>query len=96
MICLFLSKKYTICFQKNIYEDFFKLMYTLLYFLANSKSDYVQFQAASLLKQATIREWRLMDKATIEQLRTGLLNFVIQNLKYLIYLFVHYLREIDF
>ncbi|XP_055939615.1 exportin-4-like [Argiope bruennichi] len=49
------------------------------FILANSKSDYVQFQAASLLKQATIREWKLMDKATIEQLRSGLLNFVLQN-----------------
>ncbi|KAG8194645.1 hypothetical protein JTE90_003118 [Oedothorax gibbosus] len=50
------------------------------YILANSKSDYVQFQAASLLKQAIIREWRLLDKSAIEQLRTGLMNFVIQNL----------------
>ncbi|GFQ78908.1 exportin-4 [Trichonephila clavata] len=50
------------------------------FILANSKSDYVQFQAASLLKQATIREWKLMDKATIEQLRSGLLNFVLTNL----------------
>ncbi|GIY56076.1 exportin-4 [Caerostris darwini] len=50
------------------------------FILANSKSDYVQFQAASLLKQATIREWKLMEKPVVEQLRTGLLNFVLQNL----------------
>ncbi|GFY41887.1 exportin-4 [Trichonephila inaurata madagascariensis] len=50
------------------------------FILANSKSDYVQFQAASLLKQATIREWKLMDKPNIEQLRSGLLNFVLTNL----------------
>ncbi|KFM64442.1 Exportin-4, partial [Stegodyphus mimosarum] len=49
------------------------------YILAHSKSDYVQFQAASLLKQAVIREWHLVEKTELDQLRTGLLNYVIQN-----------------
>ncbi|XP_054711675.1 exportin-4-like [Uloborus diversus] len=47
--------------------------------LANSRSDYVQFQAGSLLKQAIIREWKEVDKGNLVQLRTGLLNFVVQN-----------------
>ncbi|XP_013778949.1 exportin-4-like [Limulus polyphemus] len=48
------------------------------YILENSNVDYVTFQAASLLKQAVIREWKLLEKVDTENLRNYLLQYVIQ------------------
>ncbi|KAK7938438.1 hypothetical protein WMY93_001764 [Mugilogobius chulae] len=46
--------------------------------LESSKVDYVLFQAATAIMEAVVREWILLDKSSIESLRTFLLTYVLQ------------------
>ncbi|XP_028969424.1 exportin-4 isoform X1 [Esox lucius] len=46
--------------------------------LETSKVDYVLFQAATAIMEAVVREWILLEKASIESLRTFLLTYVLQ------------------
>lgn len=46
-----------------------------------SKVDYVLFQAATAIMEAVVREWILLEKASIESLRTFLLTYVLQRPK---------------
>ncbi|XP_026883739.2 exportin-4 [Electrophorus electricus] len=46
--------------------------------LETSKVDYVLFQAATAIMEAVVREWVLLEKSTIESLRTFLLTYVLQ------------------
>uniref|UniRef100_A0A4W5MZH1 Exportin-4 n=1 Tax=Hucho hucho TaxID=62062 RepID=A0A4W5MZH1_9TELE len=46
--------------------------------LETSKVDYVLFQAATAVMEAVVREWILLEKASIESLRTFLLTYVLQ------------------
>ncbi|XP_030642256.1 exportin-4 [Chanos chanos] len=46
--------------------------------LETSKVDYVLFQAATAIMEAVVREWVLLEKASIESLRTFLLTYVLQ------------------
>lgn len=46
--------------------------------LETSKVDYVLFQAATALMEASVREWILLEKNNIENLRTFLLTYVLQ------------------
>nr|XP_015219586.1 PREDICTED: exportin-4 [Lepisosteus oculatus] len=43
-----------------------------------SKVDYVLFQAATAIMEAVVREWILLEKSSIESLRTFLLTYVLQ------------------
>uniref|UniRef100_A0A8C5ZEN8 Exportin-4 n=1 Tax=Marmota marmota marmota TaxID=9994 RepID=A0A8C5ZEN8_MARMA len=43
-----------------------------------SKVDYVLFQAATAIMEAVVREWILLEKGSIESLRTFLLTYVLQ------------------
>lgn len=47
-----------------------------------SKVDYVLFQAATAIMEAVVREWILLEKNSIESLRTFLLTYVLQRPKY--------------
>ena len=47
-----------------------------------SKVDYVLFQAATAVMEAVVREWVLLEKSSIESLRTFLLTYVLQRPKY--------------
>lgn len=40
--------------------------------------DYVLFQAATAIMEAVVREWILLEKGSIESLRTFLLTYVLQ------------------
>lgn len=46
-----------------------------------SKVDYVLFQAATAIMEAVVREWILLEKTSIESLRTFLLTYVLQRPK---------------
>ncbi|KAJ8253440.1 hypothetical protein GJAV_G00212990 [Gymnothorax javanicus] len=46
--------------------------------LETSKVDYVLFQAATAIMEAVVREWVLLEKSSIESLRTFLLTYVLQ------------------
>lgn len=46
-----------------------------------SKVDYVLFQAATAIMEAVVREWILLEKNSIESLRTFLLTYVLQRPK---------------
>ncbi|KAJ0005953.1 hypothetical protein NQD34_015847 [Periophthalmus magnuspinnatus] len=46
--------------------------------LESSKVDYVLFQAATAIMEAVVREWILLEKSSIESLRTFLLTYVLQ------------------
>lgn len=46
--------------------------------LETSKVDYVLFQAATAIMEAVVREWVLLEKGSIESLRTFLLTYVLQ------------------
>ncbi|GAB1298949.1 Exportin-4 [Apodemus speciosus] len=46
--------------------------------LMTSKVDYVLFQAATAIMEAVVREWVLLEKGSIESLRTFLLTYVLQ------------------
>uniref|UniRef100_A0A8C9WSW8 Exportin-4 n=1 Tax=Scleropages formosus TaxID=113540 RepID=A0A8C9WSW8_SCLFO len=46
--------------------------------LETSRVDYVLFQAATAIMEAVVREWVLLEKASIESLRTFLLTYVLQ------------------
>lgn len=46
-----------------------------------SKVDYVLFQAATAIMEAVVREWILLDRGSIESLRTSLLTYVLQRPK---------------
>ncbi|XP_020921100.1 exportin-4 isoform X5 [Sus scrofa] len=46
--------------------------------LETSKVDYVLFQAATAVMEAVVREWILLEKGSIESLRTFLLTYVLQ------------------
>ncbi|KAH0625120.1 hypothetical protein JD844_033252, partial [Phrynosoma platyrhinos] len=46
-----------------------------------SKVDYVLFQAATAIMEAVVREWILLEKSSIESLRTFLLTYVLQRPK---------------
>ncbi|XP_045444484.1 exportin-4 isoform X5 [Pipistrellus kuhlii] len=46
--------------------------------LETSKVDYVLFQAATAIMEAVVREWILLEKGSIESLRTFLLTYVLQ------------------
>uniref|UniRef100_A0A4W3H4C1 Exportin-4 n=1 Tax=Callorhinchus milii TaxID=7868 RepID=A0A4W3H4C1_CALMI len=46
--------------------------------LETSKVDYVLFQAATTIMEAVVREWILLEKNSIESLRTFLLTYVLQ------------------
>ncbi|XP_027020419.1 exportin-4 isoform X3 [Tachysurus fulvidraco] len=46
--------------------------------LETSKVDYVLFQAATAIMEAVVREWILLEKNSIESLRTFLLTYVLQ------------------
>ncbi|XP_064167704.1 exportin-4 [Anguilla rostrata] len=46
--------------------------------LETSKVDYVLFQAATAVMEAVVREWVLLEKSSIESLRTFLLTYVLQ------------------
>ncbi|MFT7818260.1 exportin-4 isoform X1 [Arapaima gigas] len=46
--------------------------------LETSRVDYVLFQAATAIMEAVVREWILLEKASIESLRTFLLTYVLQ------------------
>ncbi|KAJ3592518.1 hypothetical protein NHX12_007645 [Muraenolepis orangiensis] len=46
--------------------------------LETSKVDYVLFQAATAVMEAVVREWVLLEKTSIESLRTFLLTYVLQ------------------
>ncbi|AWP13536.1 Exportin-4 [Scophthalmus maximus] len=46
--------------------------------LETSKVDYVLFQAATAVMEAVVREWILLEKTSIESLRTFLLTYVLQ------------------
>lgn len=46
-----------------------------------SKVDYVLFQAATAIMEAVVREWVLLEKGSIESLRTFLLTYVLQRPK---------------
>ncbi|XP_048388180.1 exportin-4 isoform X3 [Stegostoma tigrinum] len=46
--------------------------------LETSKVDYVLFQAATTIMEAVVREWVLLEKNSIESLRTFLLTYVLQ------------------
>uniref|UniRef100_A0A8C5E9Y7 Exportin-4 n=1 Tax=Gouania willdenowi TaxID=441366 RepID=A0A8C5E9Y7_GOUWI len=46
--------------------------------LETSKVDYVLFQAATAIMEAVVREWILLEKTSIESLRTFLLTYVLQ------------------
>ncbi|XP_051567174.1 exportin-4 isoform X4 [Myxocyprinus asiaticus] len=46
--------------------------------LETSKVDYVLFQAATAIMEAVVREWILLEKNSIESLRTFLLSYVLQ------------------
>ncbi|XP_072542133.1 exportin-4 [Salminus brasiliensis] len=46
--------------------------------LETSKVDYVLFQAATAIMEAVVREWVLLEKNSIESLRTFLLTYVLQ------------------
>lgn len=46
-----------------------------------SKVDYVLFQAATAVMEAVVREWILLEKGSIESLRTFLLTYVLQRPK---------------
>lgn len=43
--------------------------------------DYVLFQAATAIMEAVVREWILLDRGSIESLRTSLLTYVLQRPK---------------
>ena len=47
-----------------------------LYYIEQSRNDYVLFQAASTIKEAILREWNILDNSDIESLRSFLLTFV--------------------
>uniref|UniRef100_A0A8C0GL68 Exportin-4 n=1 Tax=Chelonoidis abingdonii TaxID=106734 RepID=A0A8C0GL68_CHEAB len=49
--------------------------------LETSKVDYVLFQAATAIMEAVVREWILLEKSSIESLRTFLLTYVLQRPK---------------
>ena len=49
--------------------------------LETSKVDYVLFQAATAVMEAVVREWILLEKGSIESLRTFLLTYVLQRPK---------------
>uniref|UniRef100_A0A8D1C7D7 Exportin-4 n=1 Tax=Sus scrofa TaxID=9823 RepID=A0A8D1C7D7_PIG len=51
--------------------------------LETSKVDYVLFQAATAVMEAVVREWILLEKGSIESLRTFLLTYVLQRPKYI-------------
>uniref|UniRef100_UPI00358FA5D2 exportin-4 isoform X2 n=1 Tax=Myxine glutinosa TaxID=7769 RepID=UPI00358FA5D2 len=46
--------------------------------LETSHEDYVLFQTMTALMQAVVRDWSLLDRVTVESLRTFLLNYVLQ------------------
>nr|XP_031321573.1 exportin-4 isoform X5 [Camelus dromedarius] len=46
--------------------------------LETSKVDYVLFQAATAIMEAVVREWILLEKGSVESLRTFLLTYVLQ------------------
>uniref|UniRef100_A0A8C4RR29 Exportin-4 n=2 Tax=Erpetoichthys calabaricus TaxID=27687 RepID=A0A8C4RR29_ERPCA len=48
--------------------------------LETSKVDYVLFQAATAIMEAVVREWILLEKSSIESLRTFLLTYMQPNL----------------
>ncbi|KAL0615239.1 Exportin-4 [Plecturocebus cupreus] len=50
--------------------------------LETSKVDYVLFQAATAVMEAVVREWILLEKGSIESLRTFLLTYVLQRPKW--------------
>ncbi|KAL0615219.1 UPF0764 protein C16orf89, partial [Plecturocebus cupreus] len=52
-----------------------------LTFQKTSKVDYVLFQAATAVMEAVVREWILLEKGSIESLRTFLLTYVLQRPK---------------
>lgn len=62
-----------------------KMSYCLKKFLIfsseTSKVDYVLFQAATAIMEAVVREWILLEKGSIESLRTFLLTYVLQRPK---------------
>uniref|UniRef100_A0A8C2NUP6 Exportin-4 n=1 Tax=Capra hircus TaxID=9925 RepID=A0A8C2NUP6_CAPHI len=47
-------------------------------FIPTFKVDYVLFQAATAIMEAVVREWILLEKGSIESLRTFLLTYVLQ------------------
>ncbi|EPY87095.1 hypothetical protein CB1_000273046 [Camelus ferus] len=49
--------------------------------LETSKVDYVLFQAATAIMEAVVREWILLEKGSVESLRTFLLTYVLQRPK---------------
>ena len=50
----------------------------ILIFADSSSSDLVLFEAAGLLKDALIREWKSVSEEDLKNLKTYLLNFVVQ------------------
>nr|XP_030738579.1 exportin-4 isoform X6 [Globicephala melas] len=46
--------------------------------LETSKVDYVLFQAATAVMEAVVREWILLERGSVESLRTFLLTYVLQ------------------
>ena len=54
-----------------------------LYFLSeNCKIDYVLFQAATTVRESVIREWTLLSAEDIESLRSFLLRYITQHIRY--------------
>jgi len=51
---------------------------TLSWNLEKSQTPFVQFQAATAIKEAIIREWALHSKESVSELRTYLLAYVSQ------------------
>ena len=47
--------------------------------LEQSKNDYVLFEASGLLKDGLIREWRELSSEDVRQLRSYLLQYVVNN-----------------
>lgn len=56
----------------------------LVFLTETSKVDYVLFQAATAIMEAVVREWILLEKSSIESLRTFLLTYVLQRPKYVL------------
>ena len=50
----------------------------ILIFADSSSSDLVLFEAAGLLKDALIQEWKSVSEEDLKNLKTYLLNFVVQ------------------
>ena len=58
--------------------------FCMLLFTENCKIDYVLFQAATTVRESVIREWTLLSAEDIESLRSFLLRYITQHIRYVI------------